>query len=280
MAFLGWLKPLAGLFGDYAAPIGVKDNDTGNIIPVRSVNSGELRVVSRDYVNAVAEGDIKDHTTILKNISMNTTSGSDQLMASGTVTEQSSGAQRSIASSSANDSSAGSGAQILCLEFIKGSDGLPATEYITMNGTGAVNTTSTDIKYIQNLWVCRGAAAAGTITLYSTTGGTGSTVITIPVGRMQQQNSTIYVPTGYSLYITNVGVSADTTCNVFVYGTRNASTYSVLFRYMDFYVASGRTIVGLSTLIRVPSDGKFQLWYNATTGSKPITAKIEGWLES
>lgn len=101
-----------------------------------------------------------------------------------TYTEQTTGAQRSVKSSSANDTSAGTGARQLKITYFNSTLTTKSTETITLNGTTAVNTVATDICFIEKMEVVSvgsGGVNAGTLTLFTTTGGGGSAIGTIDV---------------------------------------------------------------------------------------------------
>src|SRR4051812_44779293 len=106
-----------------------------------------------------------------------------------TYNEQTSGAQRSFKSSSANDAAAGSGVrQVKIVYYTLSSAGViagPFTEIVTLNGTVAVPTVATNIALVERLEavaVGSGGVAAGTITLYDDAGGAGSAICSIAVG--------------------------------------------------------------------------------------------------
>lgn len=123
-----------------------------------------------------------------------------------TYTEPASGAQRSIVSTSANDSSAGTGARTVRITYFTSGMVGPLTENKTMNGTAAVNTTATNIWYIESIEVLTAGslnANAGTINLKETTGGGGATIGSVGIGNVfvgVGDNRTLwahhYTPTG------------------------------------------------------------------------------------
>lgn len=127
-------------------------------------------------------------------------------------TEQSSNAQRSIVSTSTNDSSAGTGARTVRITFLKADFTGPFTEDITMNGTTAVDTASSEICYIERIEVLTVGSTGsnvGTLNLKTTTGGGGSTFASVAA----TDNTTLwahhYVPTGKVANITGISLSND-----------------------------------------------------------------------
>jgi hypothetical protein len=113
-------------------------------------------------------------------------------------------AQRSVSSSSANDSSAGTGARTIRITYYDGSMVGPKTTDVTMNGVTAVATSVSDIRFIEKmevLTVGSTGANAGTISLFVNNAGGGGTVGTIAIS----DNSTFwahhYIPTGKTCYL-------------------------------------------------------------------------------
>lgn len=135
-----------------------------------------------------------------------------------TYNEQTSNAQRSISSSSANDTSAGTGARTVRITYYTSTGDGPFTETVTLNGMTAVNTASTNICFIERMVVITAGSIgfnAGTITLHVSTGGGGGTIGTIGVGNIVAavgDNQTLwahhYVPSGRSANITGISVGA------------------------------------------------------------------------
>lgn len=110
-----------------------------------------------------------------------------QVMRATPYTEPAAAAQRSIASASANDTAAGTGARSVRITYFDGAGNGPLTETVTLNGTTPVNTVATNIRFIESmvvLTVGTGGTNAGVITLYGSTGGAGGTVGTIGTGNI------------------------------------------------------------------------------------------------
>lgn len=134
--------------------------------------------------------------------------------------EQTTAAQRSFASTNANDSSAGTGARQIILYYLNAAGQGPFTEIITLNGTTAVNTTNTDICFIERILVMSvgsNGSNVGTINMYTGTGATGTIFASIGVGAIATgigDNETLwaqhYVPSGslVSGYFVSCGIIA------------------------------------------------------------------------
>jgi hypothetical protein len=141
-------------------------------------------------------------------------SGSTQVSVEATTyTEQTSNAQRSIVSASANDTSAGTGARTVKITYLKVDGTGPFEETVTMNGTSAVNTTATDICFIEKMEVVTVGSTgtnAGIISLKASTGGGGATIGSIGTGSLAAggDGRTLwahhYVPAGKVAHITSV----------------------------------------------------------------------------
>lgn len=156
-----------------------------------------------------------------------------------TYTEQTSNAKRSIASASANDTSAGTGARTVRITYLDSSGNGPYTETVTLNGTSYVNTVATNICFIEQIVVKTagsGGVNAGIITLKAATGGGGATIGTIAAGVNQTLWAHHYVPVGKTCNITGlscshngttVGSGAVFTLNAISIGVANAAEEQV-----------------------------------------------------
>jgi len=108
--------------------------------------------------------------------------GSFFRMEATTYTEPGSAVQRSVSSSSASDTSAGTGARTVEITYYDNTLAGPFTVTLTLNGTTAVNTGVTDIRFIESIkikTVGSNGSNVGIITLFGSTGGGGGTVGTI-----------------------------------------------------------------------------------------------------
>jgi len=127
-----------------------------------------------------------------------------------TYTEQTTNAQRSIASANANDTAAGTGARTVQIEYFDQTGAGPFTEDVTLNGTTYVNTVATNICFIESIKVITagsGGVNAGIITLKAATAGGGATIGTVNATDNQTFWAHHYVATGKEMNITGVAVS-------------------------------------------------------------------------
>lgn len=125
-------------------------------------------------------------------------------------TEQTSNAQRSIASASANDAAAGTGARTVKITYLTSTGTGPFTETVTLNGTTYVNTVATNICFIEQIEVTTagsGGTNAGILTLKAATAGGGATIGTINAGDRQTFWAHHYIPTGKEANVTGISVS-------------------------------------------------------------------------
>lgn len=210
-------RPVATLHDGTNGPVAVKAASTGPaaadqaLVVVISPNQQALPVSSSP---ATSTAGLTFGTVALAG----GTSGGLYPIRSTTYTEQTTNAQRSISSSSANDSSAGTGARTVMITYYDQTGAGPYYETITMNGTTAVNTVATDICFVEKMemvTVGTGGTNAGTITLWTTTGGGGTAIGTIGSGTVVSgvgDGSTLwahhYVPDGQTCNITGIAVGA------------------------------------------------------------------------
>lgn len=140
-------------------------------------------------------------------------------------TEQTSGAQRSLKSSSVNDTAAGTGARQVRITYFT-LDALgnvlgPFTETVTLNGTTAVPTVGLNIALIEKMEIVAagsGGVAAGTITMTVDNAGAGATIGTIAAGARQTLWAHHYVASKKQCKVTDFCVSG---------GDPAAATFSV-----------------------------------------------------
>lgn len=125
--------------------------------------------------------------------------------------EQTTNAQRSISSTSANDTAAGgTGARTIELFYLDENFNGPFSEIIALNGTTPVDTVATNICLIERIEVVEvgtSGPSAGAIRLHSTTGGGGSVIASITAGDGRTRYSHHYVPAGRNMYVQSISCS-------------------------------------------------------------------------
>lgn len=124
--------------------------------------------------------------------------------------EQTTDAQRSIASASANDTAAGTGARTVRITYLTSTGAGPFTETVTLNGTAYVNTVATNICFIEKIEVVTVGSTgsnAGILTLKAATAGGGATIGTINATNNQTFWAHHYIPSGKEANITGLSVN-------------------------------------------------------------------------
>jgi hypothetical protein len=170
-------------------------------------------------------------------------------------TEQTTNAQRSIASANANESSAGTGARTVRITYYTATFTGPFTETVTLNGTTYVNTVATNICYIESIEVLTVGSTGsnvGILTLKAATAGGGATIGTINATDNQTFWAHHYVPTGKVFNVTGLSVSHSGTTvgsgGVFILRARSLSNAdSANFQISDFVRLYGQS----STFARI-----------------------------
>lgn len=179
-----------------------------------------------------------------------------------TYTEQTANAQRSIVSSSANDTAAGTGARTVTLEYFTVTGTGPFTETITLNGTTPVNTVATDICYIEHLNVATVGSTGsnvGTISLKAATAGGGATIITITPTSNRMFCTHHYVSLGKTCYVSGIEVAHNGTA----VGT--GALYILTFKQLlvtgsvEQQVAEFIRLYGQSSTVSVPFVSRIPL---------------------
>lgn len=131
-----------------------------------------------------------------------------------TYTEPTSAAQRSIKSSSANDTAAGTGARTVRITYFDGSMNGPYSEVVTMNGTGVAATVATNIRFIEKLEIVTAgsnSANVGIISLYTNNSGGSGVIGSIAAGDSTTYWGHHYVASGKTCYINHVRVAGTVT---------------------------------------------------------------------
>lgn len=166
-----------------------------------------------------------------------------------TYTEQTSGAQRSIVSTSALDTAAGTGARTVKITYytLSGSTVTgPHEGTVTLNGTTAVNTVETNIALIEKIEVITagsGGVNAGAINLITGTGGVGTTFAQIAASERRTLYGHHYIPNNFSCFLTAFRVSSTASSgNTPFFGIRSQSfnnTDSAEIIIVDGYAVQG-----------------------------------------
>lgn len=189
--------------------VAIKVIDTNGTPQSLIIEDGVLAV--RQYLQAMAEGDIAQHV-IFEKIGYSPASSGSQTTLWNPGTQYvfpASAIQMEAVSSSANDASAGTGARTMMLSYLDNTYA-EHTEEITLNGTTPVLTVATNILRV-NSWyvntVGSGYVSAGTISMRNATDHT--TIYSQCAAGYTRNRSSVYtVPLGKTLYITDLSFSA------------------------------------------------------------------------
>lgn len=212
-------------------------------------------------------------------ITLNSTA--EVLLRKATYTEQTTNAQRSVVSSSANDSSAGTGIRAVKLIYYTVTGTGPFEETVTLNGTTAVNTVATNICYIDKILaitVGSGGTAAGNITVRSVAGGGGVAIKQVSTGDLQSFDAVHYVAAGQTLYITGLstGHNGTTVGSGARYRIRKQTLNSAnqpLIQVSDFVRLYGQSSTNTriyQSPIIITGPAKIELWVAPETTSSTI----------
>lgn len=126
--------------------------------------------------------------------------------------EPASQAQRSVVSTSAQDSSGGSGAKKVRIEFLD-SDYNFYTEDVVLNGTTPVDMVAENLRFVEAMYVIQGAYAAGAIKLMTATGGGGTEITGIGTSTGTAFLCHHYVPAGKRAWVLGWGAVIDDECS-------------------------------------------------------------------
>lgn len=162
-----------------------------------------------------------------------------------TYTEQSSNAQRSVVSSSASDSAAGTGIRSVKIVYYTSAGVGPFEEIITLNGITAVNTVASNICFIDSITavtVGSGGVAAGNITVRSTAGGGGVAIKQLSLGDTQSLDAVLYVPVGKTAFITGLRVGHNGTT------VGSGARFALLKQELNL---SGAPVIQISSFVRL-----------------------------
>lgn len=245
----------------------VSGSDGINMIPLAVDSSGRLVTSSLTGFGAdFAFGDIT--TAALTRVLVRRT----------TYTEQTTDAQRKIVSSSANDTSAGTGARSVKITYLDQTGAGPFTETLTLSGTTAVNTVATNICFIEQLEVISagsGGTNAGTISLQTLASVTFGS---IAVGNNQTFWAHHYIPTGKICNITGISCGHNgTTVGSGALFTLNSKqlnvSNSVETQVSDFVRLYGQTSTFARTYtspIKITGPARIQTYVTPETASSTI----------
>lgn len=210
-----------------------------------------------------------------------------------TYTPQAAGAQRSVNSTNANDTAAGTGARTIRITYYTqtgtGTLAGPFYEIVTLNGTTGVNTVATDIRYISELEVLTagtGGVNAGAIQIWTGTGATGTVWASIPIGNYDMGSAHFYVCSNCVFDIADVAFSTTA-------ASANSPGFIVRYRALNDANAAERLLIpDIRGHIYTPQTHSFQaqarvygpalvtVYYRCVNATTQIGAVDVGYSES
>jgi len=212
-------------------------------------------------------------TTVTAAISGNapgyvTTAAKTNVVLSATAyTEQTANFTGSIVSSSANDTSAGTGARTVTITWVDQTGATTGTETVTLNGATAVNLVTTTKCFIEKITVATvgsGGSNAGTITLFAGTAGTGTNVASIAIGDNRTYLGHHYVVSGKTCNITGMtGLNNSSNNGIFTLLAQVLPAGANVNVQVSDWITGSQTnqIVRLyDQLLKVPGPARIQMW--------------------
>jgi hypothetical protein len=209
---------VVGAAADGYAPVGAPVLVAGH-----NATTGTIQNISTDNLGNQYTVDYGAPANSFRGISFGRvigTSNTLQAVRATTYTQQSTNAQRSVSSGSASDTSAGTGARQILITYYTATMTGPFTETVTMNGTTPVNTTNTNICFIEKMDVISvgsNGSNIGIISLFVSTGGAGGTIGTIGINNIvnaRGDNQTLwahhYIASGVNLNLTSYMTGTNT----------------------------------------------------------------------
>lgn len=172
-----------------------------------------------------------------------TTSVSEVLVSARAYVEQGSEAQRSVKSTSASD---GSSKQVRI--WYLDSSYVLAFEDLVLNGTTAVATAATNIRFVESFELVEGAAAVGAIELWSNNSGGGTAICGIGAGTSQAFLCHHYVPANKQAWVVNWGATETREINLKLLGQDRQNGVNLVDRVFDLENLRNAAVASDSTL--------------------------------
>lgn len=277
------MHPIGGKPSSHRIADAIVDDDDAEL--VKAVISGKdpngtyqtVRVDSDGALVASPPNFVYNGTFCFGDVAL-TVLGTNSAIRRTAYTEQTTNAQRSIGSSSALDTAAGTGARTVKITYFDATGAGPFTETVTLNGITSVNTVSSTICFIEKMEITTVGATganAGTITLHAAAAGLGVTIGTIAVGDLQTFWAHHYVAINKTCEITafsvghtgtTVGSGARFFMRSFPIGVSNAVEV-VVSDFVRLYGQSSTITRNYGSPIEVLGPARIIAYANAETGT-------------
>ena len=263
---------------------------------IKHVNN-KPRVSSMPYLYDISEGNIANHSEFERfgiNPDIDITV-EDLWTVGGAYVFPATAQQMELVSTSAADDGAplGTGIGVVTVYYLK-ADGTAATEDVTLNGTGVVTTTATDIYRVNSLkakTVGTGGSAAGVISIRNL----ADTPIysQIEVGNTRSRNSIYTVPKGKTLYVTSMlgglgyastaaNPSNSATITLRATWDHDAGAATAFFLpHAEIQVGSGAGSVyrPFEVPLRFPQNTDIKVSATTAVANGAVSVALRGWLE-
>lgn len=242
-----------------------------------------------DYHTQVSRGEIPNHTVVHKfGMNPNVSSTFVPICNSGFYRTPTNNVALEIVSSSANDTSTGTGARQITYEglAISGTDLVIVSNTVTLNGTSAVNLPDSLFRLYRwhvsqsGTYATQVAGShAGTLTIREQGGGsTWSTITTTGFPRSQSQIGAYTVPTGFTAYVNRISFSVelDKTADILMFkrtGVLNTTApYDAMRLVTEVNSALGASTFDLQTPIKIEEETDFGFLgkFKSNTGTMTI----------
>lgn len=250
------------------------------------------RVAVSSYGYDVAEGNISGHTVFFKTGYNSDVDAAEEDMwaVGGQYVWLSSATSLEIVSDSAADTTTGTGLRTVTISYLDGSY-TAKSETISLTGTTPATTVATDIYRINAF------RATTTGTSYVSQGNVDITNLAgdviysrIATGQTRARNSIYTVPSGKTLYVTQLscsighpsgGRSARFTLRATYNDVAGATTNMIFFPYYEIGLEDAAHSMHLDFPIKFPAktDVKFSVIGDAGNADAKCTCAYRGWLE-
>lgn len=161
------------------------------------------------------------------------TSASEVVVSSRAYNEQGSEGQRSIKSTNAgDDDGTPAGARVIRITYLTSGYVRKTTDCVT-NGTAAVATSVSDIRFVESMEVIKGTAAVGAIELWSNNNGTGTAIAGIPALASSSFICHHYVPANTRCWVFSWGATSDDEASLKLIGQDRQDGTNLVDRIID-----------------------------------------------
>ena len=232
----------------------------------------------------VARGQITMHKTLFKFGFCDAGTSFETVWAQGDIYVYPSAATvMKISSSSASDTSAGTGARTIAI-FGLDADYNEISETVILNGQTAVNTVNSYLRITRMFVITAGSGATAAGTIYAGTGtvtsGVPATVYgMIAIGANQTQMALWTVPAGYTLYLMGVFyTSGNATANAWTTFQLIQRPLGGVFRTQSSArtAGNGDFVLDLHTPIAFTEKTDIEIRAIASAGTSNVSAEFEG----